>query len=114
MLPSYLSNLSRCVLETFQQFIHFAIHSVPTVVSYVLQLLAMAIFSKCPVCGELAFVQPEMGDKEHRAFKCENGHEFKKALNKDVKEVEDKEIWDHMPEWAGCLNMLKKNDVLQL
>lgn len=93
---------------------HFAIHSLPTVVSYVLQLLAMTIFSKCPVCGELASVQPELGDKEHRAFKCENDHEFKKALNKGVKEVEDKEIWNHMPEWARCLNMLKKNNVLQL
>jgi len=70
----------------------------------------MAIFHKCPVCGEQAIVKPELGDKEHRAFKCENGHEFKKALNKDGKEVEDKEIWDHMPGWAKTLNELPITD----
>ena len=67
----------------------------------------MAIFGKCPVCGELASVQPELGDKDHRAFKCENGHEFKKPV-KEALNVEDKEIWDHMPEWAKTLNELPK------
>lgn len=70
----------------------------------------MAIFCKCPVCGESAVVKPELADQENRVFKCENGHEFKKVLNNDVKEVEDKEIWDHMPKWAKTLNKLSKTD----
>ena len=65
----------------------------------------MAIFDKCPVCGELASVQPEMGNKEHRFFRCGNGHTFKK----DVKpKVDDKEVMDHMPEWAKTLNEISK------
>ncbi|GAI43609.1 unnamed protein product [marine sediment metagenome] len=75
------------------------------------QISDMAIFHKCPMCGELTFVQPEMGDKEHRFFKCGNGHEFKKPQNKDLKEAEDKEVWDHMPEWARMLkNVYEKEN----
>jgi len=86
---------------------HFAIHSLPTVVSYILQLLAMAIFDKCPVCGEQSIVKPELGGLEHRVFKCQNGHTFKK----DVKpKADDKEVMDHMPGWAKTLNKLSKTD----
>lgn len=69
----------------------------------------MAIFHKCPICGEFAFIKPELGDKEYKVFMCEKGHEFRKTLNKDVKEVEDKEVWDQMPEWARVLNEIPKN-----
>jgi uncharacterized Zn finger protein (UPF0148 family) len=65
----------------------------------------MTIFDKCPVCGEFAFVKPELGDKQHRVFRCENNHQFRKPLKKTIK-AEDTEIWDHMPKWARMLNEL--------
>ena len=76
---------------------HFAIHSLPMAVLSEPQISDMAVFHKCPVCGEFAFIQPELGGEEYKAFKCENGHEFKNPINKGVKE-EDKEVWDKMPE----------------
>ncbi|MFX0210045.1 MAG: hypothetical protein ACFFDT_28955, partial [Candidatus Hodarchaeota archaeon] len=66
-----------------------------------------AVFHKCPVCGEFAFIQPELGDKENNVFKCEKGHTFKKEVKRKPK-IDDKEVWDHMPEWAKTLNDLTK------
>ena len=86
---------------------YFAIHSVTTAVLFENQISAMAIFDKCPVCGEFAFVQPELGDKEHRVFRCGNDHQFKKPV-KEVMKSDDREVWDHMPKWARMLNGLQK------
>jgi len=69
----------------------------------------MAIFSKCPVCGEFAFIKPELGNKENKVFECENGHQFKNPIKKGVNE-EDKEVWDHMPEWARVLNEIPNKE----
>jgi len=69
----------------------------------------MAIFHRCPVCGEYAIVKPELGDLEHRFFRRGNGHTFKKGV-KGVPRVDDREVMDHMPEWARMLNELLKTD----
>lgn len=69
----------------------------------------MAVFDKCPECGEFAFVDPDLGDKKHRVFRCENNHQFKKPIIK-AKNAEDKEVWDHMPKWARMLNELCNKD----
>lgn len=69
----------------------------------------MAIFCKCPVCGESAVVKPELADQENRVFSCENGHQFKITVEKQVKN-QSQDIWDHMPEWAKTLNELPKTD----
>ena len=71
------------------------------------QISDMAVFHKCPVCGEFAFIQPEMGDKENKVFRCENNHQFKMKISQEPK-IEDKEVWDKMPEWAKTLNELTK------
>lgn len=59
----------------------------------------MTIFGKCPVCEENATVKPELSTKEYKVFICENNHTFRKKLNENP-EDDDKEIWDHLPEWA--------------
>ena len=68
----------------------------------------MALFQKCPVCGVFAFVQPEMADKKNRIFKCGNGHVFKEKIQKKP-ETDDKEVMDHLPEWARILNEMTKH-----
>jgi len=60
----------------------------------------MAVFTKCPICGEFAFIQPELCDVNCRVFKCENGHTFKKKISREPK---DTEIWNSLPEWAKLL-----------
>ncbi len=71
------------------------------------QISDMAVFHKCPMCGEFAFIQPELGNKENKVFKCEKGHQFKMKVSQEPK-IEDKEVWDQMPEWAKTLNELTK------
>ena len=68
----------------------------------------MAIFHKCPVCGEQAIVKPELGNKEQRVFQCGNGHTFKKDVNEKL-EADDKEVMEHMPDWARKIDELTKN-----
>ena len=68
----------------------------------------MAIFCKCPVCGESAVVKPELANHDNRVFRCENGHQFEITLEKPEKVV-SQDIWDHMPKWAKILHELTKN-----
>ncbi|MBU0496478.1 MAG: hypothetical protein KKC68_07760 [Candidatus Thermoplasmatota archaeon] len=66
----------------------------------------MALFQMCPVCGEAAFVQPELGNGESRIFRCSNDHQFKQTNKESVNTV-DEEVWNHLPEWAQQLHALK-------
>jgi acetyl-CoA carboxylase beta subunit len=67
----------------------------------------MAIFDKCPECGENAVVQPELGKENYRIFKCNNGHKFKKEFN-NKSLSDEKDIMEHMPEWARKLHELEE------
>jgi hypothetical protein len=67
----------------------------------------MGIFNTCPECGELGIVQPELGKENYKIFKCSNGHHFKKELN-EKSYNDEKEIMDHMPEWARKLQELEE------
>jgi len=77
------------------------------VVSKIYQVLTMAVFCKCPVCGESAIVKPELAKNDNRVFRCDNGHRFEIALEKPEKAV-GQDVWDHMPGWARMLNELQK------
>ena len=68
----------------------------------------MAVFCRCPICGENAIVKPELAKNEKRVFRCENGHQFEITLEKPEKAV-SQDIWDHMPKWAQMLHELTKN-----
>ena len=85
----------------------FAACSLAMILCYHLQFMVMTIFKNCPICGEVASVIPELGDKEYRVFQCKNGHQFKKKKKNEPMD-EDDEIWDHMPEWAKKLNEIRK------
>ena len=76
------------------------------IVSYISQIYGMAVFSKCPLCGETAVVKPELANQDNRVFRCENGHQFEITLEKPEKAV-SQDIWDHMPGWARMLNELQ-------
>ena len=65
------------------------------------------IFSKCPICGENAVVEPKLGTKDYRVFKCDNGHLFKKKRN-SISEQEKEEVLGHLPGWAGALKGISK------
>lgn len=86
-----------------------AIHSLPINVSYTIQVFFMTIFCKCPVCGASSTVNPEMVNKKHRFFKCENNHDFMINIEKQAKST-SQDLWDHMPEWARMLNEIGKTD----
>ena len=68
----------------------------------------MAVFCKCPVCGENAKVKPELATPYKGVFRCENGHQFEINMEKPEKAV-SQDIWDHMPKWAQMLHELTKN-----
>jgi len=67
----------------------------------------MAIFDKCPECGEFAVVQPELGKENYKIFKCNNEHKFKKEFNKKSFS-DEKDIMDHMPGWVRKLHELEE------
>jgi len=45
---------------------------------------------------------------KYRIFQCGNGHTFKKDVNETL-EANDKEVMEHMPEWARKIDELTKN-----
>ena len=65
----------------------------------------MAVFCKCPVCGESAIIKPELAKDGKRVFRCENGHQFEITLKKPEKPI-SQDIWDHLPKWAQMLHEL--------
>ena len=67
----------------------------------------MTIFDTCPECGELGIVQLELGKENYKIFKCSNGHHFKRGLD-NKSNGDEKEIMDHMPEWARKLQELEE------
>ena len=67
----------------------------------------MAVFCKCPVCGESAIVKPELAKNDNRVFRCENGHQFELQCEKQEKVI-SQDIWDHMPKWAQMLHEITK------
>jgi acetyl-CoA carboxylase beta subunit len=69
----------------------------------------MSIFQKCPICGEFAFIVPELGTEKEKVFRCDNGHEFTKKQNVEVKV--DKEITEKLPYWAKTLETLPKKNI---
>lgn len=68
----------------------------------------MALFRKCPECGEIAFFQPKKNDKNIRFFRCKNGHEFRVKIQ-SKQDADEKEIMDHLPEWVRILNDMAKH-----
>lgn len=69
----------------------------------------MSIFQKCPICGEFAFIEPELGTEKEKVFKCDNGHEFTKKPKKKPEEY--REITEKLPYWAKTLETLPKKNI---
>ena len=69
----------------------------------------MSIFQKCPVCGEFAFIKPELGTKKEKVFRCDNGHEF--TIKPEEKNLPGKEINEKLPYWAKTLESLPKKNI---
>jgi len=63
------------------------------------------IFEKCPICGENAIVEPKLGTKEYRVFRCTNEHLFKKRRNH---KIDQKNSREYLPEWARIIKDISK------
>lgn len=67
----------------------------------------MSLFKIRPECGDVAFVQPELGNEKQIVYKCLNGHQFKKEdKTKNNRKKNVNRMESGLPEWARVLRNL--------